>query len=96
MNTQAGILSTLRAHKADFEARYHLKSLGIFGSFSRNDHEETSDVDILVDFNQPIGIEFIDMALELEDLLKMKVDLVSKNGVKPGYLKEIEKDLINI
>ena len=96
MNTQASILSSLRAHKAEFADRYHLNSLGIFGSFSRNDYQETSDVDILVDFNQPIGIEFIDLAEELEKLLNMKVDLVSKNGVKPRYLKEIEKDLIYV
>ena len=96
MNTQASILSTLREHKAEFADKYHLKSTGIFGSFSRSDYQETIDVDILVDFNQPIGIEFIDLAEELEKILKIKVDVVSKNGVKPRYLKEIEKDLIHV
>jgi uncharacterized protein len=50
----------------------------------------------LVDFDQPVGIEFIDLANELEEILKRKVDLVSRHGVKPRYLKEIEKDLIYV
>jgi uncharacterized protein len=96
METQATILLKLKANKEEFIRKYHLKSLGIFGSFSREDFKEFSDVDILVDFDQPVGIEFIDLANELEEILKRKVDLVSRNGVKPGYLKEIEKDLIYV
>jgi predicted nucleotidyltransferase len=96
MVTQVEILSTLKAHKAEFTKKYHLKSIGIFGSYSRNDYHEGSDIDILVDFNQSIGIEFIDLANELEKILEIKVDLVSKNGVKLRYLKEIEKDLIYV
>jgi predicted nucleotidyltransferase len=96
MVTQINILSTLKAHKEEFSQKYHLKSLGIFGSFSRDDHKEFSDIDILVDFDQPVGIEFIDLANDLEKILNRKVDLVSRNGVKPGYLKEIEKDLIYV
>lgn len=76
--------------------KYHLRSIGIFGSFTRPDFSEDSDIDILVEFDQPVGIEFIDLAEELEDLLKIKVDLVSKKGIKPRYLKEIQKDLIYV
>lgn len=76
--------------------KYHLRSIGIFGSFTRPDFNEDSDIDILVEFDQPVGIEFIDLAEELEDLLKIKVDLVSKKGIKPRYLKEIQKDLIYV
>jgi hypothetical protein len=53
-------------------------------------------VEILVDFDQPIGIEFIDMANELELLLQRRVDIVSKNGIKPAYLREIEKEVIYV
>jgi predicted nucleotidyltransferase len=42
------------------------------------------------------GIEFIDLAEELEKILNRKVDLVSKNGVKPKYFDEIQKDLIYV
>jgi predicted nucleotidyltransferase len=73
-----------------------LKSIGIFGSFTREDFKDDSDIDILIDYEQPIGIEFIDLAEELEKILNLKVDLVSKNGIKPKYLEEIQKDLIYV
>jgi len=52
------------------------------------------NIDILIDYDQPLGIEFIDLAEELEKILNLKVDFVSKNGVKPKYLEEIQKDLV--
>jgi predicted nucleotidyltransferase len=57
---------------------------------------ENSDIDILVEFTKPVGIEFIDLADELEKMLKSKVDLVSKNGIKPKYYEAIKKDLIYV
>ena len=47
----------------------------------------------MVDFKRPIGIEFIDLAEELETLLNTKVDLVSKNGIKAEYFNLIESEL---
>lgn len=73
--------------------KYGLCQLAIFGSYARSQQRENSDVDILVDFNKPIGLEFIDLAEELEQILSLKVDLVSKKGIKEIYFKSIEKDL---
>ncbi len=72
---------------------YGLKHIAIFGSYSRDQQNDASDLDILVEFSRPVGIEFIDLAEELEGLLNIKVDLVSRNGVRPEYLKQIESDL---
>lgn len=93
MTTLTDIKSILKKHKYLLVEKYGLSFLAIFGSYGRGQQTENSDIDILVDFNRPIGIEFIDLANELEKLLKIKVDLVSKNGVKPQYLKQIEPDL---
>ena len=90
------ITEALKANKLDLLNRYHLTSIGIFGSFTREDFREDSDIDILFDYDQPIGIEFIDLADDLEKILKRKVDFVSKNGIKPKYLDEIQKDLIYV
>lgn len=90
------ITKALKDNKLDLSARYHLTSIGIFGSFTREDFRDDSDIDILIDYDQPIGIEFIDLAEELEKILNRKVDLVSKNGVKPKYFDEIQKDLIYV
>lgn len=93
MTSLADIKSILKSNKQRLTDKYGLSFMAIFGSYGRGQQTEGSDVDILVDFQRPIGIEFIDLANELEKLLKIKVDLVSKNGVKPQYLKHIEQDL---
>jgi uncharacterized protein len=82
--------------KPDLCLRYPLKSIAIFGSYSRGDHTESSDLDVLVAFKQPIGIRFIDLADELEEKLNIKVDLVSRKAIKPKYFKQIKKDLLYV
>lgn len=93
MATLSYIKETLRIHKSRLSTKYGLSYIAIFGSYGRGQQTNDSDVDILVDFDKPIGIEFIDLAHELEQLLNVKVDLVSKNGVKPDYYKQIETEL---
>ncbi len=91
------ILSILKSAKPQLEEKYGLKEIALFGSYSRGTHlNNTSDVDVMVEFNRPIGIAFIDLADELENLLQLKVDLVSRGGIKPKYFKAIEPDLIYI
>ncbi|WP_296618470.1 nucleotidyltransferase domain-containing protein [Marivirga sp.] len=69
-------------------------SASIFGSFSRGEENEESDVDILLDldYSKPIGLQFIQMKIDLEKILNRKVDLLSKNGLDKELQKEIEKD----
>ncbi len=73
---------------------YSIKSLAIFGSYSRGEENNLSDLDLIVEFSESIGIRFIDLAEELEKILSCKVDLVSKKGVKESYFKSFESDLI--
>jgi predicted nucleotidyltransferase len=73
--------------------RYKVKMIGLFGSMVRGDFNNESDIDILVDFNEPVGIEFIDLAEYLELNLKRKVDLVSLNGLKENYKKIVEQEV---
>ena len=70
----------------------------LFGSFVRDEGSEQSDIDILVelDYSQPIGLKFVGMALDLEDLLQRKVDLVSANGVSKYIKPYIDQDKILI
>jgi predicted nucleotidyltransferase len=93
MTTLSDIRNILGMHKARLTEKYGLSTIAVFGSYSRGQQNEKSDIDILVDFYKPVGIEFIDLANELELLLKIKVDLVSKKGVKPQYLANIEEEL---
>lgn len=93
MTNLSNIITILKNNKQRLTEKYGLSVLAIFGSYCRGQQTENSDVDILVDFNRPIGIEFIDLADELEKLLKIRVDLVSKNGIKPQYFEHIQADL---
>jgi predicted nucleotidyltransferase len=87
------IKNKLVEHKQRLYSRYGLSNIAIFGSYARNQQTDKSDVDILVEFNKPIGIDFIDLAEELEQILSIKVDLVSKRGLKERHFKAIEKEL---
>lgn len=94
-NTQQ-ILAILKKQKLNLEKKYPISELALFGSYARGDNHEKSDIDILVDFNGRIGIEFISLAHELEDIFQAKVDLVSRKGIKPEYLPFVEKNLIHV
>ena len=93
MENLNSIFEILKKHKSELVDKYELSQLAIFGSYARRQQRENSDVDILVEFNRPIGLEFIDLAEELEQILQIKVDLVSKKGIKKKYFKSIETEL---
>jgi len=96
MKSLKEIKSTLSNHKDQLFADYPIKSLAIFGSYSRNEQNRESDLDLIVEFYGKIGIRFIDLADELEDLLGFRIDLVSKNGIKDKYFQSISSDLIYV
>lgn len=91
------ILDKLKQKKPELEKRYAVSELGVFGSFARGDQQQTSDIDILVDFSSRIdGFQYIRMAHELEDLFEQKIDVVSRKGIKSKYLPFVEKNLIHV
>ncbi len=96
MKTLKEVRKLLNKKKPYLREKYNVSSLAIFGSYARSEETPVSDIDILVDFDKPIGIEFVDLAEELENMLEVNVDLISRNGVKPSYLEEIEQDLVDV
>jgi len=87
------IKKALEQLKPELVKRFHVQSIGLFGSVLRDDFSPSSDIDILVEFSQPVGIEFIDLADYLEQHLQKKVDLVSRNGIQEKYFKVIEQEV---
>lgn len=96
MRTLQDIKNTLSSHKNRLFNDYPIKSMAIFGSYSRKEQKDTSDLDILVEFSDRIGIRFVDLADDLEKIVGLKVDLVSKKGIKEKYLKSIDSELIYV
>ena len=96
MEQLADIKKALQQLKPELTRKYHVNSIGLFGSVVRKDFMFESDIDIIVDFSQKIGIEFIDLAEYIEITLQKKVDLVSRNGIKDKYFKVIESEIVYV
>lgn len=82
MLTQFDIENTLKRIKPFLEENYFVSKIGYFGSYANGQANEKSDIDILVDFNKPLGWEFFDLQAFLEMELKTKVDLTTIKALK--------------
>lgn len=90
MKSVKQIEEKLKELKPLLSRKYNVKRIGYFGSYSRNEQEKGSDIDILVEFREPLGWEFFDLKELLEEELQLTVDLVSVNALK----KELEKPIL--
>ncbi len=96
MTELGSIRQILTQLKPELTRKYFVNTIGLFGSIVRDDFSPNSDIDIIVDFSKPVGIEFIDLADYIEIKLKKKVDLVSKKGLKPKYFQQIQSEIIYV
>jgi hypothetical protein len=94
--TREEILSLLSQNKSNLENRFKVRRMALFGSYARGDQRSDSDVDILVDIDPSVGLEFVTLAEQIEQLLDLPVELVSRRAIKPNKLKYIEQDLIYV
>lgn len=96
MYTLDAIMEKLRLHKPALQHKYPISQMGVFGSYARDEATENSDIDIAVELNGPMGLNFVAMADEIEDLFGIKVDVVSKRSIKPTSLPLVEKDILYV
>jgi predicted nucleotidyltransferase len=97
MKTRQDIIDKLQEKKADFAHQYGVSTLAIFGSFARNEQNEASDIDVIVDFEKPIsGLRFVSLAEAIEAAIGLPADVVPADGIKPRYLDFIGKDLVYV
>ena len=98
MKTLNEIKKILLEHKKELKEKYKVKTIGIFGSYARGEQKETSDIDILIDYYEPISLlKLIELENYLSELFGIKVDLITKNSIHNPYLKKsIEEDLIYV
>ncbi len=69
--------------------RFHVQRLGVFGSFATGLAHSESDVDVLVEFSQPLGWEFFELEELLENALQRRVDLVTVDALKAQLRSQI-------
>jgi predicted nucleotidyltransferase len=90
------IKAKLAAHRADLD-RLGVKSLSVFGSAARGDENESSDLDVLVEFSGPATLDrFMDLKDLLERISGRRVDLVTQRALKPLVRSHIQQELVRV
>jgi len=93
MKTLKEIERIIKQNQRELEEKYRVKRIGIFGSFARGEQNEGSDIDILVEFKEPVGFLFIHLADFLEEILEAEVDLITPDAIKLNRRRYIMEDL---
>ncbi len=96
MITKEEILKTLAKGKSELQEQFKVRRLALFGSYSRGEQRTDSDVDILVEVDPSIGLDFVTLAERIEQLLGTSVDLVSSRAINSRTMKFIETELIYV
>lgn len=90
------IINQIRQLKPELYERFNVQEIALFGSFSRSQQNEFSDLDIMVKLEKPLGLKFITLLNFLETHLKEKVDLVTDKAIRPQMKDSILKEAIFI
>ena len=91
------IKRVLASSKAELRKKYNVRELGIFGSYARGQQKKSSDIDILVRFSPNATLfDFVGLGNYLEEKLKIKVDVVSENGIRPELRSNIIKGVLKV
>ena len=93
MLTKEKIIGKLREKYPYLVSEYGLRRIGLFGSYSKGIQTEDSDIDIIAEFESPIGLRFVEFAEYLEESLGKKIDILTPDGVKGIIVKKIVEDI---
>ena len=94
--TKEEILGKLSKAKSELQKQFKVRKLALFGSYARGEQQADSDVDILVEVDPSIGLEFVTLAQRIETLLGINVDLVSSRVVTSQAMEFIKPELIYV
>lgn len=89
MMSREDIIIRLREIKPVLKEEYSVRKIGLFGSFSDDTSSDESDIDLLVEFDKPVGWKYFSLELYLEKIFGRKIDLVTKNGLKEQMREQI-------
>jgi predicted nucleotidyltransferase len=97
MHGDEQIRDKLAAMKPFLETEYHVRELGLFGSYVRDEQTDTSDLDVLVEFDDPVSLlDLVRLENELTERLGMQVDLVTKDSLKPRIKTRVIDDVVYV
>jgi predicted nucleotidyltransferase len=91
------VIQILKKLQPDLNTRYGLSALALFGSVARGEEHVSSDIDVLIDLKENTSANFFNIVFLIQDTFyPVKVDIVSKKGIKPAYFQAIANDLIYV
>lgn len=100
MLTKERITDILLEKSEYLASEYSVKRIGLFGSYAKGTSTEASDIDIIVEFEKPLGFKFMELADYLEDLLGKRVDLLTEGGLKgiryPHIAQSIRESIVYV
>jgi len=87
------IIDYLKNHKKEFQKKYEIEKIGLFGSYARDEANDDSDIDIFVQM-KPDFFKLVGLKQQIENDLKKRVDVIREHkNIKPFLLKMIQKDI---
>jgi hypothetical protein len=97
MQTLEEIKKIITKHKDEINRKYGVKEIGIFGSYVKGEQKETSDVDILVDFEKPVSLlQIVSLENYLSDIVGIKVDILLKKNIRAELKEFILKETVSV
>ncbi len=87
-------IEILRDHEQEIKRRFAVRRIGLFGSFVRGEETKESDIDILVEFEDPTFRNFMNLAFYLEDIFSRRVDLLTPEGISHRIRPYVEKEVV--
>jgi len=91
------IIMKLGKDKQNLRKKYGVKKVGVFGSYVREEQKRKSDLDILIEFKEPVSLfEFLALERHLSELTDKKVDLVMKSALKPRIGRHITREVVYV
>ena len=93
MLTRDEVVKLLQEKHPYLVAEFGVSKIGLFGSYAKGQSDETSDVDIVVEFERPIGFRFVDLVDYLENLLGRRVDVLTPAGIQNIRIEQVAKSI---
>ena len=94
------ITKTLQEQQAYLRSEFGVAKIGLFGSYRKGTAQASSDIDLVIEFERPIGFRFMELAEYLETLLGRPVDILTPAGVAgirvPGVAAEIQNTVVYV
>ncbi|MBN2013960.1 MAG: nucleotidyltransferase family protein [Candidatus Altiarchaeota archaeon] len=97
MVTLGDIRTALSKHRAELSRRFMVKSIGVFGSYVRGEQDESSDVDFLVEFEEPVSLlRIVGLENFLGDVLGVKADVVPKKDLRAELRDRVLEEAVYV